>query len=188
MRNRLIALAAVFALAGCGGGTPSTSSVAGAIEGKRVASLFAGTGLVSVGGAVCTPTSIAGNYTCTGKPAFAACKKSSAPTAACASATAPTEVWIACFPNKGGPQKFFCQLEDPPAGTDVFVTAAQRNAPKQAEWRCLASEVGGVQLGPFSISIVGSFGPVETRPEYVTRAKAAALAKAMHLKFVVVCG
>jgi len=191
MRSRLLLLLSVCVLAGCGGGSASPAKVAAAIQTKQVAGLFArATGLVAVYAPSCTSAAAAGNYTCTGTPTFVRCPKQADPSVACASPTAPTKVWIYCYPNKGSGGPLACQLENAPAGTDVFVTRAPRAAAKTASWKCLREQgcPNGLDLGPGTISITKTYGPVETEPESMTKARAQALAHALHLPFHGVCG
>lgn len=188
--HRYVLLATlVLLLAGCGGSGMNAAKVETLVQGKQVASLFTrATGLVGVSAASCQSTVLPGNYNCTGTPAFARCAKNAKPSMPCQSKTAPTEVWIDCFPTeKGSADKLFCNLVDAPAGFDPFVTRAQREAPKEATWACKTAEPGGVKLGPFMVSIAKSFGPTETRPEFVTEANARSLARSLHLSLRVEC-
>ena len=190
MRNRLLLVLAVCVLAGCGGksSTSSSPNVETAIAAKQVAKLFVrSTGLVSVSAPVCVQTAIAGNYNCTGRPKYVACAANSGPSVPCESKTAPTKAWIDCFPNPTGPEKFFCQVENPPAGTDVFVTPAQKAAQKVASWKCVTTNQAGQVIGPYSVSIAGSFGPVQSQVNYVTKTQAGEIAKQAHLRFVPHC-
>jgi len=189
MRRAILALSLCLLATSCGGGS-TTAKVASAIETKQVAGLFArATGLVAVYAPTCTKTAPAGNYTCTGTPTFVLCPKDAGPSLACASPTAPTKIWIYCYPNKKGGDALFCQRENAPAGTNVFVTRAQRAAAKTVSWKCMRQQGGpnGLDLGPVTISIAKTYGPVETEPESMTKARAQALARALHLPFHGVC-
>ena len=182
-----LVLLSVCWLAGCGGSTSSTAKLEAAIASKQVANLFAKeTGLVAVAAPTCRSTALKGNYTCTGRPTYAPCSSGAAPSVPCASPTAPTKVWLACFPNPGR-FAFSCQSVNAPAGTDVFVTAAQRSAPKKAEWKCLKTTADGDSIGPFTITTAKSFGPVETRPNYVTGAQAQELARQVGVRLTIDC-
>jgi hypothetical protein len=179
----------VCVLAGCGStSTSATQKVENAIASKQVAKLYAAsTGLLTVGAPVCTETDIAGNYDCTGKPTYVACTAGAKPTVPCQSKTAPTKAWVDCFPDPSGSEPFLCQLENPPAGTQVFVTAAQKAAPKLASWKCMTTNQAGDVIGPYSVSIAESFGPVQTRVDYVTKTQAKELANEQHLSFAAHC-
>jgi hypothetical protein len=190
VRRGVLLAAAVCALAGCGGHSAgSTAKVETAIASKQVAKLYThSTGLLTVRAPSCVETPIAGNFDCTGKPTYVACTANAKPTVPCQSKTAPTKAWIDCFPDPSKSEPFLCQLENPPPGTEVFVTAAQKTAPKLASWKCMTTNQGGDVLGPYSVSIANSFGPVQTQVDYVTKTQASALAKAQHLSFEAHCG
>ena len=187
LRASSLVLVSICWLVGCGGSTRSTAKLEAAIVSKQVASVFGKkTGLVAVAAPTCRSTRLAGNYICTGRPTFASCPRRESPAQTCASPTAPTEVWLACFTSPGRPA-FDCQTQDPPAGTDVFVTAAQRSATKKAEWTCLTNTADGASIGPLTITTANSFGPVETTPNYVTRTQAKALARAAGARLAIDC-
>ena len=174
-------------LAACGGSTSSASKVESAISSSRVGDLFAAkTGLRAVTAPVCQSTTLPGNYTCTGKPTFVACPRNASPTTPCATPTAPTRIWIGCYPTTGK-YAYFCQRENAPPGTNVFVTPAQRAAKKSAEWKCLAKTIDGGSVGPLTLTTAQSFGPVETQPDYVTRAQAEAFANKLHVRLAIDC-
>ena len=179
-------LIAVCLLSACGGGS-STAKLESAISTAKVADLFAAkTGLVAVDIPVCAPTTLPGDYSCTGKPTYVACPRDATPSTPCASPTAPAKIWIGCYPAKGK-YAFSCQPVDAPAGTNVFVTPAQRAAKKSAEWRCLATAVDGTLVGPFTLTTADSFGPVQTQPNYVTEAQAKVLASSTHVPLAIKC-
>jgi hypothetical protein len=180
-------LASVCLLTACGSSASSAAKLETAISSTQVAGLFGGkTGLVAVAAPVCVSTTLPGDYTCTGKPTFVVCPRNASPTTPCASPTAPTKVWIACYPATDK-YAFSCQREQAPAGTNVFVTPAQRAAKKSAEWKCLAKTIDGASIGPFTVTTAESFGPVETRPNYVTRAQAEAFASNLHVRLAIDC-
>lgn len=189
MRRYVLLATLVLLLAGCGGSGMNAAKVETLVQSKQVATLFTrATGLVGVSAASCQSTALPGNYDCTGKPTYTRCAKNAKPSNPCQSKTAPTEVWIDCYPTtKGSADKLFCNLVNAPSGTDPFVTRAQLGAAKQATWKCEGTEPGGVKLGPFMISIAKSFGPTETRPEFVTKANARTLARSLHLPLRVEC-
>jgi hypothetical protein len=181
-------LVSVCLLAACGSGTSSSAKLETAISSTHVADLFGGkTGLVAVATPLCVPTTLPGDYTCTGKPTFVACPRNASPTKPCASPTAPTKVWIACYPATDR-YAFSCQREEAPAGTNVFVTTAQRAAKKSAEWRCPTKTIDGTPIGPFTLTTAESFGPVETQPNYVTKTQAESLASKLHVPLAIDCG
>jgi hypothetical protein len=188
LRPMSLVLLSICWLAGCDGSTSSSAKLEAAIASNQVAGLFTPkTGLVAVAAPTCRSTTLAGDYTCTGRPTFAPCTAGEAsPSVPCASPTAPTKVWLPCFPNPGR-IAFSCRSVNAPAGTDVFVTAAQRSASKKAEWKCLKTTADGASIGPFTITTAKSYGPVETRPNYVTREQAVALARALGLPLAIVC-
>ena len=181
------ALLSICLLTGCGGSTSSATKLENSISSTKVADLFAAkTGLVAVASPICQPTTLPGDYTCTGKPTYVRCPRNASPTTPCASPTAPTKVWIGCYPQTGK-DAFFCQPGAAPAGTNVFVTPAQRAATKRAEWRCPAKTIDGAPIGPFTLTTAKSFGPTETQPNYITKAQAEALAKSLHAQLAVDC-
>jgi hypothetical protein len=183
----LVLLLSICWLTGCGGGGGSAAKLEAAIASKQVASLFAKkAGLVAVAAPDCRSTTLAGDYACTGRPTFAPCRREASPAMPCASPTAPTKVWLACFPHPGR-VAFTCRPENAPAGTDVFVTAAQRSATKKAQWKCLTKTADGTPVGPLTITTAKSFGPVETRPNYVTSVQAHALARALGVRLAIDC-
>jgi len=187
-RVPVVLLVVVCLLAACGGSASSASKLESAIGSKQVADLFAAkTGLDAVAAPVCEPTTLPGNYTCTGKPTWVVCPKDASPTTPCASPTAPTKIWIACYPATGT-YKFSCQRGEAPPGTKVFVTPAQRAAKKSAEWKCLAHTIDGADIGPLTLTTAESFGPVETQQNYITRPEAEALASGLHVPLAIACG
>ena len=189
MRKALVVALGICVLAGCGGKRTTAASVASAIEAKNVASLFKPiTGLTAVGSVTCTPSAISGNYACTGTPTFVTCRTAGKPSVPCASATAPTKAWIGCYPNAATGPKLDCRLESPPAGLDVFVTPSQRAAAKVATWRCVNVDYEGNPIGPFTISIAKTFGPVETEPNAMTETRARAFARTLRLTLHTHCG
>jgi hypothetical protein len=182
-----VLLIAVCLLAGCGGGGSSASKLESTITSKQVADLFAAkNGLDEVAAPVCEPTTLPGNYMCTGKPTWVVCPKDASPSTPCASPTAPTKIWMACYPATGK-YEFSCQREEAPPGTKVFVTPAQRAAKKSAEWKCLAHTIDGADIGPLTLTTAESFGPVETQENYITRPEAEALASGLHVKLAIDC-
>jgi hypothetical protein len=189
MRKTVLLAVCVLLIAGCGGKKATPASVASAIGSKNVASLFKkSTGLEAVRDVTCTESAISGNFSCTGTPTFVTCRPGSGPAVPCASTTAPTKAWVACFPNEKTGPKLDCRLENPPAGLNVFVTAAQRAAAKVATWRCVDLDYDGNAIGPLTISIAKSFGPVETEPNAMSKAHARVVALAMHLPLRTHCG
>lgn len=178
-------LAVCGLLAGCGGHeAPTGSTLQSALVGKNVEGLFT-TGLVGVQGPVCTPSTLAGNFNCTATPIYAACTPETV--GPCASRLAPAEVWIDCFSQPKETDQWSCQLADPPAGTSVFTTAAQRAAPKHAIWQCANVNVAQQKIGPFLIATNDPHGPTQQVGSSITQEQAQALAAKKHLKLAVDC-
>ncbi len=133
----------------------------------------------------CTPATIAGNFTCSARPILGPCTAKT--TGPCASPLAPTKVWFDCFPDKAGTRPWMCQLVSPPAGASVFVTKAQKAAPKHAVWVCKTFNADQERIGPFLIETGDPHGPTEQRGGTMTVEAAQLLAKQLGLKLTTSC-
>jgi hypothetical protein len=183
-------LACCAALAGCGGGhssSGSSSPIVSALESKQVATLFDGKGLAGVRSVSCTSAAgLSGYYHCTATPVLGPCSDSSS--GPCDSPLAPTKIWFDCFPNQSGADQWTCQLVSPPAGVNVFTTAAQRAAPKHGIWECKAYNADRQKIGPFLLATTDPHGPVEQRGQGdVSLAMAHQMAAQLHIKLIEVC-
>jgi len=184
----LAALAAVCAtLAACGGGGSGSkpTDLEAALAVKQVAGLFAPDGLEGVFAPACTPAAIEGNFDCSAKPILGPCTAQT--TGPCRSRLAPTRVWFDCFPQTGGTVDWSCQLVEPPAGTPVFTTAAQKAAPKHAVWFCRAFNADHKKIGPFFLATDDPHGPLEQRGGAMSVDQAQQLAQQLKLRLTVEC-
>ena len=184
--SRSVLAACCGALAACGGSSSNASSLESALAARHVATLFAAGGLAGVKSATCVASPVlAGDFSCTARPVYRPCSASTK--GPCASRLAPTEVWIACFPDQGAAVRWMCQLVRPPAGVPVFTTAAQRAAPKHGLWQCKAFNADHIRIGPFFLATNDPHGPLEQRGGDMTVGAARALASRLHLRIVVDC-
>ena len=79
------------------------------------------------------------------------------------------------------------QLVDPPPGTKVFTTAAQKAAPKHAIWACRTLDADGNKIGPFFVATNDPHGPTEQQGGAMSVDQAQVLAQRLGLKLTVDC-
>ena len=182
-----IATVACVTLAACGGGGSGSTAtdLESALAVKQVGGLFALGGLNGVIAPSCTSTAVSGNFRCTAEPILGPCTPETK--GPCSSRLAPTRVWFDCFPDSSGGVKWSCQLVDPPPGTKVFTTAAQKAAPKHAVWVCRTLNADGKKIGPFSVATNDPYGPTEQQGGAMSVDQAQVLARQLGLRLTVDC-
>jgi hypothetical protein len=136
---------------------------------------------------VCTPSkTLADDFDCTAIPVYHACTASTP--GPCASPLAAARVWMQCFPYSHAGFHWSCTLVDPPPGTPIFSTSAQKAAPKHGVWECRALTEGGDKIGPFFLATSDPHAPMQQEGAgYMTLVAARALAGQLHVKLVNLC-
>src|SRR5262249_4080251 len=141
----LLLVLGTVVLAGCGGGGSSRSGIEAALLDGKVADIFSPSQLAGGKSPVCTASkTLPGDYDCSAVPILRPC--TSATTGPCDSPLAPAQVWMQCFPLTSGAFAWSCTLVEPPPGTPVFTTPAQKAAPKHGIWLCRALNKDGERV------------------------------------------
>jgi hypothetical protein len=104
----------------------------------------------------------------------------------CIARSATGRHWLTC--DTGFGRGTFCVEDETPPGM-AFTTAEEKAAPKLVTWQCENQDNLGRRVGRVFISIRGapSNAPVDTLPDWTTKADARAFARKIDASFSIEC-